>query len=168
MLYMIFKSKFGVKNQAKEFSIFHYFNMCFFPRRMLGFGKNPYCCRKWMQTISEAENLKPFSDTQSLTLLTHSYRALSNLFKDLPHTHRVLLTLMLNRAGDRMLPCGIHISSIVQLRQNGPQSNPERTFGHKALNKPGDMAPETKIPEVRQNAVLPRCLVGLLKVKENG
>ena len=116
----------------------------------------------------EAENLKPFSDTQSLTLLTHSYIALSNLFNDLPHTHWVLLTFMLNRAGDRMLPCGIPISSIVQLLQNGPHSNPERTFVHKALNKPGDMAPETKISEVRQNAVLPRCVVGLLKVKENG
>ena len=47
-------------------------------------------------------------------------------------------------------------------RQSGAHSNPERTFGQEALNKPAVMAPETKILEDRQNAVLPRCVVGLL------
>ena len=45
---------------------------------------------------------------------------------------------------------------LVKLKQSGAHSNPERTFGQEALNKPGEMAPETKIPEVRQNAVFPR------------
>ena len=41
-------------------------------------------------------------------------------------------------------------------------------FPQEALNKPGEVAPETEIPEVRQNAVFPRCVVNFLKVKENG
>ena len=43
-----------------------------------------------MQTVFEVESLKPFSDTQSLTLLTHRFLALSTLFNVLPHTHKVV------------------------------------------------------------------------------
>ena len=57
---------------------------------------------------------------------------------------------------------------LVQLGKNGTHSNPERTFRQEALNKPGEVAPETEIPEVRQNAVLPCCVVSFFKVKENG
>ena len=56
----------------------------------------------------------------------------------------------------------------MQLGKSGTLSNPERTFQQEALNKPGEVAPETEIPEVRQNAVLPHCVVSFLKVKENG
>ena len=55
----------------------------------------------------------------------------------------------------------------MQLRQSGTRSNPEAAFRQEALDKPREVAPETEIPEVRQNAVLPRCVVGLPKVKEN-
>ena len=71
---------------------------------------------------------------------------------------------MLKRAGDRMLP---HLL-LVQLKKSGTRYNPERMFRQEALNKPREVAPETKIPEVCQNAVLPRCVVSFLKVKENG
>ena len=57
---------------------------------------------------------------------------------------------------------------LVQLGESGTHSNPERKFRQEALNKPGELAPETEIPEVRQNGVLPRCVVSFLKVKENG
>ena len=57
---------------------------------------------------------------------------------------------------------------LVQLGKSGTHSNPEKTFRQEALNKPWEVAPETEIPEVRQNAVLPRCVVSFLKVKENG
>ena len=95
---------------------------------MLGSGKNSYCWWKWMQTVLEVENLKPFSDTHFWTLFTHSCIALSTLFNVFPLTHKaksstnkeqsvpfktaltMLLILMLKRAGDRMLPCGAHIS----------------------------------------------------------
>ena len=86
MLYMIFKS--GVKNQAKEFSFFNYFNRRF-PRRMLGSRKNPYCWWKCMQTIFEMENLKPFSDVLFWMLLMHSCIALSSMFNILPRMHKV-------------------------------------------------------------------------------
>ena len=39
---------------------------------------------------------------------------------------------------------------LVQLGKSGTHSNPERTFRQEALNKPGEVAPETEIPEVRQ------------------
>ena len=74
---------------------------------------------------------------------------------------------MLKRAGDRMLPCYPHLL-LVQLGKSETHSNPERMFRQEALNKPGEVAPETEIPEVHQNAVLPRCVVSFLKVKENG
>ena len=80
----------------------------------------------------------------------------------------MLLILMLKMAGDRMLPCRTPHLLLVQLGKSGTHSNPERTFPQEALNKPGEMAPETKIPEVRQNAVLPPCVINYLKVKENG
>ena len=57
---------------------------------------------------------------------------------------------------------------LVQLGKSGTHSNPERTFRQEALNKPGEVAPEIEIPEVRQNVVLPRCVVRFLEVKENG
>ena len=57
---------------------------------------------------------------------------------------------------------------LVQLKKSGTHYNPERSFRQEALNKPREVAPETKIPEVCQNAVLPRCVVSFLKVKENG
>ena len=57
---------------------------------------------------------------------------------------------------------------LVQLGKSGTHSNLERTFRQEALNKPEEVAPETEIPEVCQNAVLPRCVVSFLKVKENG
>ena len=66
-----------------------------------------------------------------------------------------------------MLPCGTHLL-LMQLGKSGTHSNPESTFRQEALNKPGEVAPETEIPEVCQNAVLPRCVVSFLKVKENG
>ena len=80
----------------------------------------------------------------------------------------MLLILMLKRARNRMLPCGTPHLLLMQLRKSGTLSNPERTFQQEALNKPGEVAPETEIPEVRQNAVLPHCVVSFLKVKENG
>ena len=40
---------------------------------------------------------------------------------------------------------------LMQLQQSKTHSNLERTFRQEVLNKPGEMAPETKIPEVRQN-----------------
>ena len=45
-----------------------------FPKRMLGSGrrKKTYCWWKWIQTILEVENLKPFSDTHFWTLITPS------------------------------------------------------------------------------------------------
>lgn len=94
---MIFLSKFGVKNQAKEFSFFNYFNS-FFPRKLLGSGKNPYCWWKWMQTVFEVENLKGFLDTQSWMLLMHSYVALSTLVPGVFHvmiSH--MLTIVMNK-----------------------------------------------------------------------
>ena len=48
-----------------------------FPRGVFGFGKNPYCWWKWIHPVFEEENLKPFSDTQSLMLLMHWCIALS-------------------------------------------------------------------------------------------
>ena len=74
---------------------------------------------------------------------------------------------MLKRAGDRTLRDPPHLL-LVQLGKSGTHSNPERPFRQEALNKLGEEAPETEIPEVRQNAVLPRCVVSFLKVKENG
>jgi len=77
-----------------------------------------------MLTVLEVENLKPFSDTHSWTVLTHSCIALSTLFNVVPLTHKaksctnkeqsvpfktaltMLLILMLKRAEDRMVPCG--------------------------------------------------------------
>ena len=56
----------------------------------------------------------------------------------------------------------------MQLRQSRTHADLERTLRQAALDKPGEVVPETEIPEVRQNAVLPRCVVGLLKVKEIG
>ena len=56
----------------------------------------------------------------------------------------------------------------MQFAKSGTHSNPEKTFRQEALNKPGEVAPETEIPEVRQDAVLQRCVVSFLKVKENG
>ena len=54
---------------------------------------------------------------------------------------------------------------LLQLRQRGTHSNLERLFRQEALNKPGEMASETKIPEVCQNAVLPCCVVVQKMVK---
>ena len=55
----------------------------------------------------------------------------------------------------------------MQLRKSGTYSNPEKTFRQEALNKPGEVGPETEIPEAHQNAVLPRSVVSFLEVKEN-
>jgi len=57
-----------------------------FPRRMLGSGKKTYCWWKWIQTVLEVENLKPFSVTHFWTLFTHSCIALSTLFNVFPLT----------------------------------------------------------------------------------
>ena len=123
ILHMIFRSEFGVKNKTKEFCFFGYFY------RMLGSGeeKKTYCWWKWMQTVLEVENLKPFSDTHSWMLLTHSCIALS-LYLTSFHSHKaksstknaqsvpfktaltILLILMLKRTRDRMLPCRTPIS----------------------------------------------------------
>ena len=62
-----------------------------FPR-MLGSGekerKKKYCWWKWIQTVLEVMNLKPFSDTHFWTLFTHSCIALSTLFNVFPLTHK--------------------------------------------------------------------------------
>ena len=101
-----------------------------FPRRVLGSGKEKkktYCWWKWIQTVLEVENLKPFSDTHFWTLFTHSCIPLSTLFNVFPLRHKaksstnkeqsvpfktaltMLLILMLKRDGDKMLPCGTPI-----------------------------------------------------------
>ena len=80
----------------------------------------------------------------------------------------MLLILMLNRAGQQDATWQDPDLLLVQLWQSGAHCNPERTFRQEVLNKHWEMAPETKIPEVRQNAVLPCCVVGLPKAKENG
>ena len=51
---------------------------------------------------------------------------------------------------------------LVQLRQSGTHSNIEVAFRQEALDKPGEVAPETEIPEVHQNAILP-CYVSRSK-----
>ena len=89
-----------------------------FPEGCLG-PEKPIQLMKWMHSISESENLKPFSDTQSWMMLTYSCKSLSTLFNDLLHTNRakswtnkeqsvpfkpaltMSVILMLNRAGDR-------------------------------------------------------------------
>ena len=48
----------------------------------------------------------------------------------------------------------------MQLRQSGTHSNLEVAFRQEALDKPSEVAHET------ENAVLPHCVVGFLKVKE--
>ena len=63
----------------------------------------------------------------------------------------MLLILMLKRAGNRMLPCGTPVSCLCSSERVEPT-----------------LTPETEIPEVRQNAVLPCSVVSFLKVKENG
>ena len=100
----------------------------------------------------------------------HSCIALSTLFTVLPRTHRAVRTLQdsFNDVIDLGAEQGwrqdatLRDPHLVKHRQSGAHSNPERTFGQEALNKPAVMAPETKILEDRQNAVLPRCVVGLL------
>ena len=64
---------------------------------------------------------------------------------------------MLNRAGDRTslwIPHPLSCSS-----ESGTHSHPERMFWQEALHTHGEMAPETKIPEVCQYAVLPHHIV---------
>ena len=122
VLNVIFKSKFHVKDKTKELHFFDYF-IGVFPRRMLGCGKKTYCWWKWIQTVLEVENLKPFWDTHFWTLFTHSCILLSTLFNVFPLRHKaksstnkeqsvpfqtaltMLLILMLKRAGDKILPC---------------------------------------------------------------
>ena len=137
-----------------------------------------------MQTALEVKNLKPFFDTHSWMLLTHSCIVLSTLFNVFPLTHKAKSST--NREQDNFNNI-VNLNAeegqrqdatlrdphllLVQLRQNGTCSNTEVAFRQEALDKPGEMASETEIIEVRQNAVLPRCVVILwyfLKVKENG
>ena len=66
-----------------------------------------------------------------------------------------------------MLPCETPISCSRSSERAVPTLTLKKTFRQEALNKSGEVAPETKIPEVRQNALLLRCVVGLLRVKEN-
>ena len=126
VLNVIFKSKFSVKG-----TLLLYFYRRFSQKnvRVWGRKKHTYCWWKWIQTVLEVENLKPFSDTHFWTLFTHSCCiALSTLFNVFPLTHKaksstnkeqsvpfrttltMLLISMLKSAGDRMLPCGTHIS----------------------------------------------------------
>ena len=77
----------------------------------------------------------------------------------------MLLTLMPNRAGIRMLPCWTPISCLHSFDR--AHSNFKRTFKQEVPNKHIHLAPETKIPEIYQNAVLPHHVTGFFKVKEN-
>ena len=129
---VIFKSKFRVKDKTKELRFLTAF-IGVFPRRMQGSGKKLYCWWKWIQTVLEVENLKPFSDTHFWTLFTHSCIPLSTLFNVFPLTHKVvhkqgaistfktaltmLLILMLKRAGDRMLLCGTPMACLCSLER---------------------------------------------------
>ena len=125
------------------------------------------------ESVFEAENLKPFSDTQSLMLLTQLNQWLFYQWLS-PHaqskvvhkqgaiyTFKTALTmLILFRAewgwGQDATLRDPHLL-LVQPWQSAAHSNPKITFGQEALNIPGEMALEIKIPEVRQNTVLPRC-----------
>lgn len=103
-------------------------------------------------------------------LLTHRCTTLSTflstLFKDLACIHRAKSSLMLKRTGDRMQPCRTSISCSCSSDRVEPSLALNERSGRKLwINT--DMAPETSIPEVCQNAVFPRRVVGLFKVKEN-
>ena len=117
-------------------------------------------------------------------LLTHSCIVLSTLFNVFPLTHKVsheqraICTLQdsfnnivnLNAEKGRRQAATLRDPHLllVQLRQSATHSNIELAFRQETLDNPGEVAPETEIPEVRQNAMLPRCVVSLLKVKGNG
>ena len=58
--YLVFKGELCVKIRAKEFFFFYYFNGHLSQKAV------QVCWWKWMHTIFEAENLKPFLDTQFL------------------------------------------------------------------------------------------------------
>ena len=63
-----------------------------------------------------------------------------------------------------MLPCGTPISCSCSSERVEPTLTLKERSDRK-LNKPGEVAPETEIPEVRQNAVLPCCVVSFFKVR---
>ena len=69
---MIFQSEFSVKNETNEFRFFDFFYRRFSQKNVRVWGEKMYSWWKWMQTVLDIENLKPFSDTHSWTLLTHS------------------------------------------------------------------------------------------------
>ena len=90
VLNVIFKNKFRVKDNTKELCFSDYIYRCFSQNvRVWGKRKKKkYCWWKWIQTVLEVMNLKPFSDTHFWTLFTHSCIALSTLFNVFPLTHK--------------------------------------------------------------------------------
>ena len=105
---MFFKGELFVKNQGKEFGFFYYFNRLLSQKDAPVWGKSIL-----LHIIFEVENVKPFSHTQSWMLLMHNNlpvhtKSSTNKEQSVPFKTALtmLLILMLNRAGDRMLPCG--------------------------------------------------------------
>ena len=142
------KVSFVSKIRPRNFASFTTF-IGVFPRRMLGSGKKTYCWWKWIQTVLEVENLKPFLDTHFWTRFTHSCIPLSTLFNVFPLRHKtklstnkeqsvpfktaltMLLILMLKRAGDKMLPCGTPISCSCSLERVEPTLTPKKRSDRK-------------------------------------
>ena len=86
MLYMIFRS--GVKNQAKEFSFFNYFNRSFPPKNVRVQEKSILLVKMYADRLWDGK-LKAILGCPIWMLLTHSCIALSSMFKVLPCTHKV-------------------------------------------------------------------------------
>ena len=173
VLNVIFKSKFRVKTPRNFAPLTTFVGV--FPRRMSGSGKKPCCWWKWIQTVLEVENLMPFWHLALSTLfnvfpLTHKAKSSTKKEQSVPFKTALttLLTLMLKRAGDRMLPCGTPISCSCSSERVEPTLTLKERSERKLWINLGRWPHETEIPEVRQNAVLPRCVVSFLKVKENG
>ena len=77
------------------------------------------------------------------------------------------LTLMLNRAGDRMLPCGTPISCLCSSDRVELTLTLKECYDRNLWINLERWPLNPRSPEVCQNTMLPRCVVSLLKVKEN-
>ena len=156
---MSFKSKFRVKDKTKELCFFDYFYRRFSQKNVRVWEKNVLLMKMNTDCLGGGELEAVLRHTQSKIVDKQgAIRILQDSFNNV-----VNFNAEMGRRQDATLR-DPHLL-LVQLGKSGTHSNPERTFRQEALNKLGEVAPETEIPEVRQNAVLPRCVVNFLKVK---
>ena len=137
-----------------------------------------------MQTVLLVENLKPFLETQSFTLFTHSYIRLyacgrnfariqrtksssnNDASKPLKTDLTILLILRLKRIGDASLR-NTHLL-LIHIGQSGASSHLKQPMGQEPINEGWQMASKIKIVKIGQHTVFPRGVVGFFQVKEKG